>query len=86
MTQENKLHKWEDKFKHLCLVNLQKNCPVYHLDTEKKDTLYSMTRIYEADNVDKIIEVLIERYRNALNSCGYSKHDIEKLEEQFGIK
>ena len=53
--EENKLHRWEEKHKELCFVNMQKNLPVYNLKTEKEDFIFKGVRLYQADDVDKII-------------------------------
>ena len=53
---KEKLNKFEEKNKDLCWVNMQKNLKVYNLESKKEDFIYSGVRLYQADDVDKIIK------------------------------
>ncbi len=69
---ETKLHKWEEKHKELCFVNMQKNLPVYNLKTEKEDFIFKNVRLYQADDVDRIIK---ERELELLEWLWYTTSD-----------
>lgn len=68
MTNENKLHKWEEENKDLCFVNKQKNLEVYNLGTDEDDTICSGTRLYQADDVNTIIENIFKGFEEIMKN------------------
>lgn len=90
---KNKLHKWEKKHKELCFINLQKNCPVENLATGEEDILFSRVRIYQADDVDKIIKVEIKKLEQRIKYLEgkqfYNiifKQGYEKAKKEFEVQ
>lgn len=82
MEEENKLHKWEKKHRELCFVNKQKNLPVFNMKTLKDDFIRSGVRLYQADDVNKIIKEaqkeLLENWLQEMNTKLQDKNTSER--------
>ena len=73
---KNKLHRWEEKHKNLCFVNMQKNLKVYNLDTGKEDFIYSGVRLYQSDDINIIIkETQKEILKKLIEKAKYLNED-----------
>lgn len=81
MEEKEKLHNWEEENRELCFVNMQKNLPVYNLKTEKKDFIFSNVRLYQADDVDKIIKKELNKLKEKRNFINVISDDIEFLKK-----